>query len=215
MHPLNSYTGADPPMLQMPWKTRASNSRRAIGSAVVHSAIRVCGRVPRFKRDRTSGTQIASDRGGREMGMNLHCTILLVDDNEDDAFLVWRALAKIGFDGMFRRVSDAASARAYLEGSGPFEDRDYNPAPQLVLSDSHLGTSSGLELLQWTRQEPQLREVPFILFSSSLSPEEAQTAVANGATAYFVKPAQFEKTIEQLREIVSHMPERCRPWLKS
>jgi CheY-like chemotaxis protein len=146
--------------------------------------------------------------------MNSHCTILLVDDNEDDAFLVRRALEKIGFDGMFRRVSDAASARAYLEGSEPFEDRDYNPAPQLVLSDSHLGTSSGLELLQWTRQEPQLHDVPFILFSSSLAPQEAEAAVANGATACFVKPARFEKTMEQLREIVAHMPERCRPWLK-
>jgi CheY-like chemotaxis protein len=157
--------------------------------------------------------QLASDRG-RGNDMNSHCTILLVDDNEDDAFLVRRALEKIGFDGMFRRVPDADSARAYLEGGEPFEDRDYNPAPQLVLSDSHLGTSSGLELLQWTRQESHLRDVPFILFSSSLSREEGRTAVASGATACFVKPAQFEKTIEQLREIVSHMPERCRPWMK-
>lgn len=146
--------------------------------------------------------------------MNPHCTILLVDDDEDDAFLVRRALEKIGFDGMFRRVPDADSARAYLEGKAPFEDREYNPVPQLVLSDSHLGNSSGLQLLQWTRHEPQFQEVPFILFSHSLSPDEANAALENGATAYFVKPAAFEKTVEQIREIVSHMPERCRPWLK-
>lgn len=146
--------------------------------------------------------------------MNSQCTILLVDDDEDDVFLVKRALEKIGFDGMFRSVKDAESARAYLEGTGPFEDRDYNPPPKLVLSDSHLGSSSGLQVLQWTRQEAKLRDIPFIMFSSSLSPDEAQTAIANGATAFFVKPTEFEKTIDQLKEIVSYLPEWCRPWLR-
>jgi len=146
--------------------------------------------------------------------MNPHCTILLVDDDENDAFIVRRALEKIGFDGMFRRVPDAESARAYLEGKAPFEDRDYNPMPQLVLSDSHLGSVSGVQLLQWTRREPQFGEVPFVLFSGSISSEDATAAVENGATAYFVKPAAFEETVVQMHEIVSHMPERCRPWLK-
>src|SRR4051812_32839068 len=58
--------------------------------------------------------------------VNPHCTILLVDDDEDDAFLVRRALEKLGFDGMFRRVSDIENARAYLEGSAPYSDREYN-----------------------------------------------------------------------------------------
>jgi CheY-like chemotaxis protein len=147
--------------------------------------------------------------------MNPHCTVLLVDDDEDDAFVVRRALEKLGFDGMFRRVADANNARAYLEGKAPFEDREYNPAPQLVLSDSHLGTCTGLELLKWTRGEASLRDVPFVLFSSSLSPDDAKAALENGATAYFVKPAAFEETIAQVREIVSHMPEECRPWLKT
>jgi DNA-binding response OmpR family regulator len=146
--------------------------------------------------------------------MNPHCTILLVDDDEDDAFLVRRALEKIGFDGMFRRVPDIESARAYLDGAGPFEDREYNPPPQLVLSDSHLGVGSGVQLLRWTRRESRFSEVPFVLFSSSLSPAEASAAVENGATAYFVKPAGFDETVEQMREIVLHMPERCRPWLR-
>jgi CheY-like chemotaxis protein len=115
---------------------------------------------------------------------------------------------------MFRRVPDAESARAYLEGAAPFDDREYNPAPQLVLSDSHLGSGSGLQLLQWTRHAPQFHEVPFVLFSNSLSPEEGNQALNSGATAYFVKPSTFEQTIEQMREIVSQMPERCRPWLK-
>lgn len=147
--------------------------------------------------------------------MNPHCTILLVDDDEDEAFLVRRALERIGFDGMFRRVPDAESARAYLEGNPPFDDREYNPSPQLVLSDSHLGSGSGLQLLQWTRHEAQFQRVPFVLFSNSLSPADAEAALAHGATAYFVKPANFDRTIEQIREIVSHMPEECRPWLKA
>jgi len=146
--------------------------------------------------------------------MNSLCTILLVDDDEDDAFLVRRALERIGFDGMFRRVPDVESAKAYLKGEEPFADREYNPSPQLVLSDSHLGRDTGLQLLQWTLQEAQLKEVPFVLFSNSLSPDEGSVAVQNGATAYFIKPAEFDETVQQIREIVAHMPERCRPWLK-
>jgi CheY-like chemotaxis protein len=72
-----------------------------------------------------------------------------------------------------------------------------------------------VQLLEWTRHEPQFSEVPFVLFSGSISPEDAKAAVENGATAFFVKPAAFEETIVQMHEIVSHMPERCRPWLKA
>lgn len=44
--------------------------------------------------------------------------ILLIEDTDDDAFLLERALSREGIVCSLRRVTDGAQAIAYLEGEG-------------------------------------------------------------------------------------------------
>jgi CheY-like chemotaxis protein len=143
------------------------------------------------------------------------CVILVVDDSPDDVFLIGVAFKKIGVAGKLMAVSNEREACQYLEGAGSYHNREENPLPDIVISDAMLGTTSGLDLLAWFRKEPKFRDVPFILYSGTISPTDAQRAVALGATAYLEKSGDTTQTKRQLREIISHLPEHCRQeWLK-
>lgn len=124
-------------------------------------------------------------------------TILLVEDNEDDAFFMKRALRDAGITNPVRLVEDGQQAINYLSGAGEFADRDNNPLPMIVFLDLKLPFKSGHEVLEWIRQQPQFTKLVVIVLTSSNEPVDLNRAYKNGANSYVVKPP----TPEQLTEL--------------
>ena len=56
-------------------------------------------------------------------------TILLVEDSEDDVFIMRKALAKCGIGNPLQIVTDGQQALDYLAGSGVYTDRKRYPLP--------------------------------------------------------------------------------------
>jgi CheY-like chemotaxis protein len=115
-------------------------------------------------------------------------SILYVEDEETDVMLLQHALAKAGIRNPLQTVKDGKVAKDYLAGDGPFADRKLHPLPGLVLLDLNLPYWSGFEVLAWIRQQPHLRRVPVIIFTSSSRPDDIARAYDAGANAYLVKP---------------------------
>jgi CheY-like chemotaxis protein len=124
-------------------------------------------------------------------------TILLVEDNEDDAFFMKRALRDAGIVNPVRVVEDGQQAVDYLRGAGEFEDRGGSPLPMVVFLDLKLPLKSGHEVLEWIRQQPQFAKLIVIVLTSSNEPVDLNRAYRNGANSYVVKPP----TPEQLAEL--------------
>lgn len=82
--------------------------------------------------------------------------ILLVEDNPDDVLLTQRAVKKAGLKASLRVVGDGDQAVVYLERSCQYGDRHAYPLPSLILLDLKLPKRSGLEVLQWIRQQSYL-----------------------------------------------------------
>lgn len=120
-------------------------------------------------------------------------TILLVEDNEDEVFMMRRAFRKANISNPLQVVVDGVDAVEYLEGTGKFMDRGKFPFPGVVFLDLNLPKKGGLEVLQHVRQQPQLRKLVVNILSSSTRPADIERAAFLGANAYFVKPAQIEK----------------------
>ncbi|MGD0258522.1 MAG: response regulator [Verrucomicrobiota bacterium] len=114
--------------------------------------------------------------------------ILYVEDEETDVMLLQHVLTKAGIGNSLRTVKDGKAAKDYLAGDGPFADRRLHPLPGLVLLDLNLPYWSGFEVLEWIRQEPQLRRLPVVIFTSSSRPDDIARAYDAGANAYLVKP---------------------------
>ena len=114
--------------------------------------------------------------------------ILYVEDEETDVTLLQHVLAKAAIHNPLQTVKDGKAAMDYLSGNGPFADRRAHPLPGLVLLDLNLPYWSGFEVLEWIRQQPQLRRVPVVIFTSSSRPDDIARAYDAGANAYLVKP---------------------------
>ena len=114
--------------------------------------------------------------------------ILYVEDEETDVMLLQHVLTKAGIRNPLQTVKDGKAAKDYLAGNAPFADRGQHPLPGLVLLDLNLPYWSGFEVLEWIRQQPQLRRLPVVVFTSSSRPDDIARAYDAGANAYVVKP---------------------------
>lgn len=130
-----------------------------------------------------------------------HRTILQVDDEESDAFLLRSVFAEAGILNPVRVATDGQQAIDYLAGEGDFADRQRYPLPALVLLDLKLPKRSGLEVLEWMRQQPALRHIVVIVFSSSALPADVRAAYQAGVNSFVEKPVEYEKAIELARAL--------------
>jgi len=95
--------------------------------------------------------------------------ILLVEDDENDAFFFMRAARKAELSNPVHLVSDGREALAYIAGDGKFSDRASYPLPGLIVLDLNLPKKNGLEVLRWIRQHSSMPAMPVILLTSSTS----------------------------------------------
>ena len=139
--------------------------------------------------------------------------ILLAEDDENDAWLVKRALFRGGAHNPIMVVRDGQEAIDYLEGIGPFADREQFPLPTLALLDIKMPKKNGLEVLEWVRHNGSswLKLLPVIIMSSSSIQEDIDHAYQLGVNAYLVKPTAFDKLVETLitttefwKDVVAH-----------
>jgi CheY-like chemotaxis protein len=120
-------------------------------------------------------------------------TILLVEDNDDEVFMMQRACRKANIQNPLRVVGNGEEAIDYLDGTGSFADRIHFPLPTVLFLDLNMPKKSGLEVLHYIRQHPIFRKLTVNILTSSTRPADLEQAAFLGANAYLIKPAQIEK----------------------
>lgn len=123
--------------------------------------------------------------------------LLLVEDNEDDVFIMKRALKGARVANPLFVVEDGQQALDYLSGAGKFADREQYPLPAVVFLDLKLPLLSGHDVLAWIRRQRELESLVVIVLTSSNEPSDLNRCYALGANSYVVKPP----TPEQLEEL--------------
>ncbi|HEX7862186.1 MAG TPA: response regulator [Verrucomicrobiae bacterium] len=122
--------------------------------------------------------------------------ILLVEDSEDDIFLMKRAFKAAGITNPLFVVNDGEAAVDYLSGKGVFANRDEYPYPSLIFLDLKLPYLTGFDVLDWHQKQNGLPEAIFIVISSSNQPTDLNRAYRLGASSYVVKPPTAEQLID-------------------
>lgn len=126
-------------------------------------------------------------------------TILLVEDNPNEVFLIERAFRKANIGNPLQIVSDGEAAIHYLTGKNFYSDRSIYPLPMLMLLDLKLPRKSGLEVLEWLRQQPGIKRLPVIALTSSKQSADINRAYELGINSYLVKPITFERLVEVIQ----------------
>ncbi len=135
---------------------------------------------------------------------NKSFTVLLVEDDLNDIFLVKRAFKMAQIQNPLQVVTDGQEAISYLRGEGKYADREHYPLPKLMVMDIRMPRKSGFEVLEAAKGESRvLRRIPVVIVSSSEDPADINRAYELGANAYMIKPVDF-RAVEHLFESITH-----------
>ena len=127
--------------------------------------------------------------------------ILLVEDNASHAELVMRSLGEHRLTKHIHHVADGEAALDFLLQRGPFRDPEKFPLPQLILLDLRLPKIDGLEVLKEIRSSKKLMRIPVVILSTSYAEPDVGKAYDYHANSYLVKPLDFEKFTQLMKDL--------------
>ncbi len=122
-------------------------------------------------------------------------TILLVEDNNDDAELTVRAFTRAKVKNPLVRARDGEEALDYLFGRGAYAGRDVRDLPAVTLLDINMPKLSGLDVLKAIRADERTRHLPVVVLTSSNEDIDRLNAYTNFANSYVVKPVDYDQFV--------------------
>ena len=126
--------------------------------------------------------------------------LLYIDDNPNDAHLLFRTLEKQRITSKYFLLKDGEEALEFFFGR--LHDND-NPLtwPKIILLDIKLPKVNGFEVLQRLKSNNTTKKIPVIIFTSSNERQDLELAYQLGANSYLVKPDKYQK----LKELVQYL----------
>jgi CheY-like chemotaxis protein len=125
--------------------------------------------------------------------MHRRFNLVVIDDDEDDQFLIQMAFQAEANRYAFDFISDARGINQQLAALGR--------VPDLIFLDLNMPPISGFDVLRDLKQGSGFRQVPVIVLSTSNDEKDVQRCYALGANTYLVKPTAQED-FERLANIV-------------
>jgi len=123
------------------------------------------------------------------MAKEKELNILLVEDTEEHALLIKRALE----DGMLKPrlfwVHDGEEALDFLYNRADYADEKEYPRPDLILLDLRLPGISGIEVLEQIKKEEKLKDIPVTVLTVSDEDEDILRCYQAGARGHVLKSA--------------------------
>jgi CheY-like chemotaxis protein len=128
-------------------------------------------------------------------------TILLVEDEPNDAFFFQHCVRKAGLSTPVLVARDGQEALDYLDRADNYVDDKEHPLPWLVVLDLKLPRATGFEVLEHIGRDPKLRGFVVVVLTSSSSDTDIERAYALGAKAYLVKPSDSRHLAHMVQAI--------------
>src|SRR3954452_21268687 len=125
--------------------------------------------------------------------------LLIVDDREDDSFLLERMLRRHGVGNAIVKLSHGQEAIQYLSGESRFKDRDSFPLPSVMFLDLKMPGITGFDVLEWIQRNPLPQRCLVLIVSELNALEDIRRAYRLGANSFLSKPLNEAEVRECLR----------------
>ena len=122
--------------------------------------------------------------------MNLKMRILVVDDFASMRNIIKGLLNQIGFQNI-EEAKDGSTALEKLK-IGKFD---------LVICDWNMPKVPGIEVLKAIRNDPRLKDLPFLMVTAKAKKDNVMEAVKAGVNQYIVKPFTAETLQKKIEKI--------------
>jgi len=118
-------------------------------------------------------------------------TVLLVEDTEDNRFMMRRLLEMTGYRVVEAMNGEEAVKLAQAE------------SPSLILMDLSLPVIDGLAATRLIRKVPELESTPIIAVSAHDTSDFQSEAIEAGCNTYVTKPIDFAALEELIAELLN------------
>ena len=119
-------------------------------------------------------------------------TVLLVEDTEDNRFMMRRLLEMSGYRVVEAMNGEEAVRLARTE------------MPQLILMDLSLPVIDGLAATRLIREFPEFEKTPIIAVSAHDTSDFQSEAIQAGCNRYITKPIDFNELEELIEQLLNH-----------
>ncbi len=124
--------------------------------------------------------------------------ILLVEDNPGDIRLTEEALREGKVCNNLHVVMDGVAAMTFVRGIGEYAQA---PRPDLILLDLNLPKKDGREVLAEIKANPDLKQMPVVVLTTSSAEKDILASYRNHANCYITKPVDVQQFFEAIRVI--------------
>ncbi|MBL4689124.1 MAG: response regulator [Nannocystaceae bacterium] len=141
------------------------------------------------------------------MKTNSGITVLMADDDPDDCLLTQDAWDDCKIENELRFVHDGEELLAYLRHKGKYCDPATAPRPGLILLDLNMPRMDGREALAEIKGDPNLRQIPVVVLTTSSVDEDILRAYDLGVSSFVTKPVTFDRLMKTIGDLGNY-------WLK-
>ena len=126
--------------------------------------------------------------------------ILMVEDNPGDVRLTNEALRSGHLLHNLNIARDGVEAIEFLNRRGEFRNA---PIPDLILLDLNLPRLSGREVLSTVKNDPELRQIPVIVLTTSRYEQDIRECYALRANCYVVNSGDIDQFVSFMQSVVT------------
>lgn len=135
-------------------------------------------------------------KSAKSGGKGKEMKVLIVDDNEQNLYLLDAMLKGQGYDVV--SAKDGEEALAVLR----------NDKFNLIISDILMPKLDGFQFCRACKKDKKLKKIPFIFYTATYTEKkDEEFAMSLGASRFIVKPAEPEMFIRILREVIKEAEE--------
>lgn len=125
-------------------------------------------------------------------------TIVMIDDDEGHARLIERNIRRAGVKNDIIHFSDGASSYSYFD---KLQTQKADGAPILVVLDLNLPDVSGLDILEYLKNDRHLKVAPVIVLTTADDQAEIQRCYDRGCNVYITKPVDYGQFATAIRQL--------------
>lgn len=125
------------------------------------------------------------------------CSLLVIEDSDEDFAAFERIARRSSIQNPIYRCSDGDEALAFLCQIATTDS--VLSRPSMILLDLNLPGTDGREVLGQIKQNPDLKMIPVVVFTTSSNPRDVEICYQQGVNGYLIKPidvAQLKRTIQ-------------------
>ena len=126
--------------------------------------------------------------------MSNQLKVLVVEDSDDDFFLLSKSISTLNNFSISKRVLDGVEAIEYLEN---------NELPNIILMDINMPRMDGHVCLKEIRKKHDWKHIPIIIFSTFDTKDVIKCSYISCASGHIVKPdtlAEYKRLMESLEK---------------